>query len=152
MLISCCYRPPTGTTENLTGYLASIIQGAQYETKNIFIIVDFNPNCLNYNEDMNIRHFYDKLFELGFISLIDKHTRACRNNATVIENILTNCVFDNTLKKAIIKGNLSDHFPIIFTFQTGKNRSKILFIIKKNLTRQTKRLSSSNYLFSIGGM
>ena len=72
MLISCCYRPPKGITENLTAYLASIFQGAQNEKKNIFIIGDFNLNCLNYNEDSNIRHFYHKVFELGFISYIGK--------------------------------------------------------------------------------
>ena len=83
-------------------------------------LVNLNLNCLNYNEDSNIRHFYHKVFELGFIPLIDKPTRICKNSATIIDNILTNCVFDNTLKKAII----SDYFPIIFTIQTGKNQSK----------------------------
>ena len=42
MLISCCYRPPKGITENLTAYLASIFQGVQNEKKKIFIIGDFN--------------------------------------------------------------------------------------------------------------
>ena len=90
MLISCCYRPPKGITENLTAYLASIFQGAQNEKKNIVIIGDFNLNCLNYNEDSNIRHFYHKVFELGFISLIGKPARVCKNSATINDNILTN--------------------------------------------------------------
>ena len=81
-------------------------------------------NCLNYNEDSNIRQFYHKVFELGFIPLIDKPTRVCKNSATIIDSILTNCVFDNTLKKTIIKSVISDHFPIIFRIQTGKNQSK----------------------------
>ena len=34
------------------------------------------------------------------------------------------CLFDNTLKKAIINSNISNHFPITFTIQTGKNQSK----------------------------
>ena len=49
MLISCCYRPPKGKTENLTAYPASIFQGVQNENKKIFIIGDFNLNCFNYN-------------------------------------------------------------------------------------------------------
>ena len=68
----------------------------------------------------NIRHFYHKVFELGFI-LIEKPTRVYKNSTTKIDNILTNCIFDNTLKKAIIRSDTSDHFPIIFTIQTGKN-------------------------------
>ena len=81
-------------------------------------------NCLNYNENSNIRHFYHEVFELGFIPLTDKPTRVCKNSATIIDNILNNRVFDNALKKAISKSNISGHFPIIFTIQTGKNQSK----------------------------
>ena len=120
MLISCCYRSPKGITENLSAYLASIFQGVQNEKKKIFIIDDLNLNCLNYNEDNNIRHFYHKIFELGFIPLVDKPTRVCKNSATIIDNILTSCVFDNTLKKAIIKNDISDHFPIIFNHSDRK--------------------------------
>ena len=29
MLLSCCYRPPTGITENLTAYLSSIFLGVK---------------------------------------------------------------------------------------------------------------------------
>ena len=114
MLISCCYRPPKDITENLTAYLASIFQGVQNEKKKIFIILIFII-CLNYNEDSNIRHFYHKVFELGFIPLINKATRVCKNSATIIDNILTNCVFDNTLKKTIIKSDISH--PLSRTFE-----------------------------------
>ena len=53
-----------------------------------------------------MRHFYHKFFELGVIPLIDKPTRVCKNSATITENILANCVFDNPLKKAIIKSDI----------------------------------------------
>ena len=39
-------------------------------------------------------------------------TRVCKNSATVINNIHTNYAVDNTLKKAIIKSDISDHFPL----------------------------------------
>ena len=122
MLFSCCHRPPKDITENLTAYVASIFQGVQNEKKKNFVIGIFNLNCLNYIEDSNIKHF--QCFELGFIPLIDKRTRVRKISATLIDNILINCVFDNALKKAIIKSDISDDFPIIFTIQTGKNQSK----------------------------
>ena len=100
MFLLCCYRPRKGITENLTAYLTSVFQGVQNVKKKSFIIGDFNLNCLNYNGDSNIGHFYHKVLELEFIPLIDKPTRICKNSATLIENILTNCVFDNILKKA----------------------------------------------------
>ena len=64
------------------------------------------------------------MFEFGFIPLIDKSTRICKNSAAIIDNILTNCVFDNTLTKAIIKSDISEHFLIIFTIQAGKKNQK----------------------------
>ena len=86
ILLSCCYRPSNGITKNLTTYLGSIFQEVQNEKKKIFIINDFNLNYSNYNEDSNIRHFYDKVFELGFISLIDKPTSVCKITVTIIGN------------------------------------------------------------------
>ena len=152
MLLSCCYRPPEGTTENLTAYLASIFQGVLNENKKSFITGDFNLNCSSYNEDRNIRYFYHKVFEFGFILFIDKPTRVCEYSATIIDDILTNFVFDNTLKKAIIKSDITDHFPILFYYSDGKNKFQTLVYNKRDLTRQIRRLSSNNYLFSGGGM
>ena len=42
MLLSCCYRPPKGITENLTAYLTSIFQRVQNQKKKSFIIGNFN--------------------------------------------------------------------------------------------------------------
>ena len=96
----------------------------QNEKKKSLIIGNFNLSCLNYNEDSNIIYFKHKVFELRFILLINKPTKVCKNSATIIDNILDNCVFDNTLKKAIIKTGISVPFPIIFIIQTGNSQSK----------------------------
>ena len=77
-------------------------------------------NCLNYNEDSNIKHFYHKVFQLGFIPVMDKPTRFGKNSVIIIYNILTNGIFDNNLKKSIIKCDISDQFTITFTIQAGK--------------------------------
>ena len=80
MLLSCCYRSPKGITENLTVYSTSIFLRVQNEKKESFIFGDFNLNCLNYSEDNNIRHFYQKVFELRCFPLIGKPTRVCKNS------------------------------------------------------------------------
>ena len=64
------------------------------------------------------------MFGLGFISLIDKPTRVCKNSVTIIDNIRNKCLFSNTLKKATVKSGISDQLLIIFTIHTGKNQSK----------------------------
>ena len=70
MLLSCCYRPHKGIAENLTAYLTSIFERVQTKKKKSFIIGDFNLNCLSYNEDSNIKHFYHKVFEFGLFLLV----------------------------------------------------------------------------------
>ena len=110
------------------------------------MIGDFNLNCLSQNEDSNKKHFYHKVFELWFIPLIGKPRRVCKSRVTKIGNILTGCVFDNTLKKAIIKSDISDHSQIIFTIQNRKNQSKCQTLVynKRNFNETNKAA------FSIG--
>ena len=50
----------------------------------------------------------------------------------IIGKILTNCVFNNTIKKTIIKRDTSDHFPIIFTIQIGTNQNKCQTLVYNN--------------------
>ena len=150
MLLSCCYRPPKGITENLTAYLTALFQRIQNQKKKSFMIGDFNLNCLSHNEDSNKKHFYHKVFELWFIPLIGKPRRVCKSRVTKIGNILTGCVFDNTLKKAIIKSDISDHSQIIFTIQNRKNQSKCQTLVynKRNFNETNKAAFSIGMQFS----
>ena len=99
-------------------------------------------NCLNYNEDSNIKHFYHKVFQLGFIPVMDKPTRFGKNSVIIIYNILTNGIFDNNLKKFIIKCDISDQFTITFTIQTGKYQSKCQNLIynKRDFNKANKKI------------
>ena len=48
------------------------------------------------------------------IPTINKPTRVTKHTATAIDNIITNCIINSDFKSAIVKTDLSDHFPIIF--------------------------------------
>ena len=50
------------------------------------------------------------MFEEGAIPSINRPTKVPTSSATFIDNIFTNCVFDTSLKKWIIKNSISDHF------------------------------------------
>ena len=110
--------------------------------KEMFYSWDFKMNCLNNNEDSNIKHFYHKVFQLGFIPVMDKPTRFGKNSVIIIYNILTNGIFDNNLKKSIIKCDISDQFTIIFTIQTGKDQSKCQNLIynKRDFNKANKKI------------
>ena len=59
------------------------------------------------------------------------------STSTLIDNIFTNCFFESSLKKGIIKTPISDHFPIFAAFNTDKNSS-----ITSKKTVITKRIFS----------
>ena len=51
------------------------------------------------------------------IPTINKPTRVISYTATAIDNIITSSIFNNDFESAIIKTDVSDHFPIIFTIK-----------------------------------
>ena len=63
------------------------------------MIGDFNMNCLKYHENVKAKYFYDKIFEKGAIPIIDCPTRISEHSASLIDNILTTKIFNNSLKK-----------------------------------------------------
>ena len=60
----------------------------------------------------------DLKYRNRMIPTINKPTRVTKKTATAIDHIITNSFVENTFKTAIIKSDVSDHFPIcIFFFQ-----------------------------------
>ena len=51
------------------------------------------------------------------IPTINKPTRVISYTATAIDNIITSSIFNNDFESAIIKTDVPDHFPIIFTIK-----------------------------------
>ena len=123
-IISCCYKPPTGDTKMFAAHLHKNFQSGNSEKKNYFLLGDFNLNCLNYHSNSEVKEFYDDVFQYGAIPLINRPTRVTTSSATLIDNILTNTFFDNSLKKGIIKSPISDHFPIFAAINISKNKNK----------------------------
>ena len=71
------------------------------------------------------KHFYDNIFEKGAIPFINLPTRISEHSASLIDNILT--TDNNSLKKGLIKSNVSDQFPIFFSIKlTKENLGKVL--------------------------
>ena len=49
-------------------------------------------------------------------------TRISEHSESLIDNILTTDIFNNSLKKGIIKSDVSDHFPIFFSIRLTKEK------------------------------
>ena len=53
---------------------------------------------------------------------MNRPTRISEHSLGLIDNILTTGVFNNSLKKRLIKSDVSDHFPIFFSIQLTKEK------------------------------
>ena len=84
-------------------------------------------------------HFYNNIFEKGAIPIKNRPTRISEHSASLIDNILTTNIFNYSLKKSIIKSDVSDHFPIFFLIQLAKEklREDVIKMEKKILTTVT---------------
>ncbi|XP_065654536.1 uncharacterized protein LOC136081167 [Hydra vulgaris] len=64
--------------------------------------LSFKEKILNYIiGDVNLKKFYDELFEHRAIPLINKPSRVTSTSATLINNIITADIFNETLKKDV---------------------------------------------------
>ena len=86
------------------------------------MISDFNMNCLKYHKNIKTKYFYDNIYEKSTIPILNGPTRISDHSASLIDNILTTDIFNNSLKKGIIKSDVSDHFPIFFSKRLTKEK------------------------------
>ena len=98
------------------------------------MVGDFNINVLDFNESKMVQNFVNLMFRHGLIPTINKPTRVTRNTATAIDHIITNSVINAEFKAAIIKTDISDHFPIFFIFKcvVDSTEAREEFIYKRN--------------------
>ena len=89
--------------------------------KDIVLAGDFNINFLDFETNKNVQDFLNLMFCYNMIALTNKPTRVTRHSANTIDHIITNSVTGhNDFKSAIIKTDLSDHFPIVFPIKTNE--------------------------------
>ena len=57
-----CRHPSMNLTDFNSNYLNKLLENVSKEQKSIFLLVDFNVNLLNYNEDNLTNEFLDSLY------------------------------------------------------------------------------------------
>ena len=80
--------------------------------KNYHIAGDFNLNLLDHNKNKKVQDFLNLIYQNGTTPTINKPTRVTKKSVTAIDHIITNSFVENTFKTAIIKSDVSDHFPV----------------------------------------
>ena len=72
-----------------------------FESKDIYLLSDFNINLLEYESDRHTAHFLDDMYSKSFTPYITLPTRITPRSKTVIDNI-----FNNNFDESVISGNL----------------------------------------------
>ena len=62
MLITCGYRPPSGVIKGLNRFLENVLKKTNTKNKLCFVAEGFNLNCLDYNKNLEIRTFHNRIF------------------------------------------------------------------------------------------
>ena len=108
------HRPPDGDLNICETFFKKILSDSTIVNKRFFLAGDFNINLFNFETSKKVQSFVNLMFEFSMIPTINKPTRVTKHTATAIDNIITNCIINSDFKSAIVKMDLSDHFPIIF--------------------------------------
>ena len=111
-LFNVIYRPPNGKIEPFENFLKILFNKNKNSNKNYHIAGDFNLNLLDHDKNKKVRDFLNLIYQNGMIPTINKPTRVTKKTATAIDHFITNGFPENTLKTAIIKSDVSDHFRI----------------------------------------
>ena len=121
--------------------------------KHMMFAGDFNINVLDYEYNGKVKSFFDLMYQRNFIPTINKPTRVGKKTATAIDHIITDYVLTCDFKTAILKTDLTDHFPIVIALKnygTSQQHSKTKHKYKRsyneeNIKAFNQRLLSVNW-------
>ena len=91
IIMGVIYRPPGTEMQIFNENMSSLFNALKNENKHCYMMGDNNINLLNYGRHKETSEFVDLIHSYSAISLINKPTRLASQNATLIDNICTNC-------------------------------------------------------------
>ena len=112
ILINTQYRQPAGNFNEFEAYLNTFLANSKTTDKTCFLVGDLNLNLIDYQSNAKVRNFVNLIFQHSLVPIVNKPTRVTKNNATLIDYIITNSFTDQENLTGILKTDISDHFPI----------------------------------------
>ena len=142
IVIGVIYRPPNSDLVTFTDTMKNIVEIIRQEYKICYLMGDYNINLLNVDSHQLTSDFNDTLFSNGFVPLITRPTRVTSNSATLIDNIFTNQLNNNSINhvmSGILLTDISDHYPIFHIKKCGKLRRDVeININRRNYSYRNK--------------
>ena len=112
IIINTQYGQPAGNFNEFEAYLNTFFAKSKTTDKTCFLVGDLNLNLIDYQSNAKVRNFLTFTFHHSLFPIVNKPTRGTKNNATLIDYIITNSFTDQENLTGILKTDVSDHFPI----------------------------------------
>ena len=64
---------------------------------------DFNINVLDFEQNKKVQNFVNLISQFGLVLTINRHTRVTNKIISPIDHIITNSVYNDDFKNAIIR-------------------------------------------------
>ena len=114
IVTGCIYRHPRYNFKDFMHYLENCLIKLTKENKEIYLCGDFKIE-----DNQNYQLFYNMLCSLGFLPKMIQPTRVTDHHSTLIDNIFSNNLIDET-KSGNIFLSLSEHFSQFLTIKREK--------------------------------
>ena len=102
--------------------------------KTCVLVRDLNLSLIDYRSNAKVGDFVNLIFQHSLDPIINKPTGVTKNNATLIDYIITNCFTDQENLTGILKTDISDHFPIFnISMKHGLDSNDKKVTIKKRI-------------------
>ncbi len=116
VIISCVYGAPGSSIEYFKDWMECIFSKINHRT--IFVCGDFNINLLNPDDHKVTEEFINTMYSITLYPRITRPSRIASHCATLIDNIFTNHIENNTVSGLFII-NVSDHLPVFTVHNTN---------------------------------
>ena len=112
ILIKTQYCQPAGNFNEFEAYLNIYLAKSKTTDKICSLVGDLNLNLTGYQSNAKVRDFVNLIFQHSLVLIINKPTRVTKNNAIIIDYLITNSFMDQENLTGTSKTDISDHFPI----------------------------------------
>ena len=120
-IIGCIYRHTCMYAREFNDtYLQNTLEKRSYENKDITLMGNFNIDILKYDTNNDSAAFLDMMYENFLLPYISSPTRVTPRSQTLIDNIFSNIIGDETVSGNITI-TISDHYA---QFALFKNKAK----------------------------
>ena len=107
------YRPPQGDTTLFEKHFQDILL-RHGECKMLLLTMGNFTINLDFENNKKVQSFVNLILLCEIVPVINKPTRITKYTSTAIDHMFTNSFIKTEVKSAIIKPDVSDHFPVLF--------------------------------------